>query len=59
MIAFNGWMVGTNYVVVFVILVVIYLKILRRIKKLRVNHGQLSSLKTYIMNPAHADYSRK
>ena len=56
MIAFNGWMVGTNYIVVFVILVVIYLKILRRIKKLRVNHGQLSS---FIMNPTHADCSRK
>lgn len=42
LIVFNGWIVGTNYVVVLFILVVIYYKILKRIKELRIKHGQLT-----------------
>jgi len=42
LIIFNSWIVGTNYVVVLFVLVVIYYKILKRIKELRMKHGQLT-----------------
>ena len=36
--------VGTNYLVVFVLLVIIYYKILKRIKRIRVLHGEKMSM---------------
>ena len=39
-----GVVVGTNYLVVFVLLVIIYYKILKRIKRIRVLHGEKMSM---------------
>jgi len=39
-IASYGLVVGTNYLVVFVLLVIIYYKILKRIKRMRIIHGK-------------------
>ena len=36
--------VGTNYLVVFVLLVIIYYKILKRIKRMRALHGEYMSM---------------
>lgn len=35
-----GTLIGTNYLVVFVLLVIIYIKVLQRIKVLRKRYGQ-------------------
>ena len=40
LIASYGLVVGTNYLVVFVLLVIIYWKILKRINRMRVNLGE-------------------
>ena len=39
-----GVVVGTNYLVVFVLLVIIYYKILKRIKRMRALHGEYMSM---------------
>lgn len=39
LIASYGLVVGTNYLIVFVLLVAIYYKILKRIKRMRRQHG--------------------
>ena len=39
-----GAVVGTNYLVVFVLLVIIYYKILKRIKRMRALHGEYISM---------------
>ena len=39
-IASYGMVVGTNYLVVFVLLVIIYYKILKRIKRMRNLHSE-------------------
>ena len=40
LIASYGVVLGTNYLVVFVLLMVIYYKILRHIRKMRVTNGK-------------------
>jgi len=41
-----GTLMGTNYLVVFVLLVIIYIKVLQRIKVLRRRYGQLMLCKS-------------
>ena len=40
LLATYGMVVGTNYLVVFVLLVIIYRKILKKIRNMRVKYGE-------------------